>query len=100
MLQGDIKINDVMIGGWTATRRLSTEKGEFRHYDCTLNYRGLDGYQYEAKWEIWGVHGSNGAISLAARVLQEGMVKARRVENTTLKDDALDVMSNVLKGVQ
>lgn len=97
MLHGDIRINDVTIGGWTATRRKTTEKSQFRHYDCTLNYRGLDGYQYEAEWEIWGIHKSNGAISLAARVLHEGMTKARRVENTTLKEDALDVMGKRLQ---
>lgn len=96
MLSGDIRINDTKFGQWTA-RRIG-QKGAFRDYHCTLTYRGLDGYNYHAAWEIWGVSENNGAISLAARVLFEGMNKAERVENTTLKEDALDVMSKALNG--
>lgn len=97
MLHGNVEVNNVVIGEWTATRRHTTTKRQFNTYDCTLWYRGLDGYNYRAEWEIWGIHKGNGAISLAARVLHEGMTKARRVENTTLKEDALDVMSKRLQ---
>jgi hypothetical protein len=77
MLHGPIELNHVVIGEWTATRK-NTPKQEFNIYACTLWYRGTDGYIYEAEWEIWGVHGGNGAISLAARVLLEGNMKAKR----------------------
>jgi hypothetical protein len=95
MLSGDIKINDTVIGHWTATRK--SHKGEFRDYDCTLEYRGLDGYMYEAKWEIWAVHNRNGAISLAARVLHEGMVKAKRRFSGTETTDAIELIHRRLQ---
>lgn len=98
MLHGEVKINNVVIGEWSAIRRKGPVGEQFRTYDCWLEYRGTDGYMYEATWVIWGEGHMNGAISLAARVLREGMTKAERVENTTLKDDALDVMSRALNG--
>lgn len=82
MLHGDIRVNDVVIGEWTATNK--THKVEqFRAYDCTLWYRGTDGYIYEAAWEIWGHLRGDGAITLGERVLKEGRHRAkRRMVNT------------------
>lgn len=76
MLHGDIKVNGSLIGQWTAVNKDNTHK-QFRRYDCTLWYRGLDGYLYEAEWELWG-HGSPGAIGLAERVLREGKFRAKK----------------------
>jgi len=77
MLHGEIKINDQVIGEWTATN-VGTRHG-FAVYACTLTYQGLDGYSYHAEWNVWGQARRNGAVSLAARVLQEGMSHAKRV---------------------
>ena len=84
MLSGNVEMNGIVIGEWTATRRNPDSKpDQFNDYWCTLWYRGLDGYIYEADWEIWAVGHRNGAISLAARVLFEGMNKAKkRIPNT------------------
>lgn len=79
MLHGDVRINDHLIGEWTATRQRATEKGQFVNYDCTLVYTALDGYTYKAEWVLIGQGRQNGGISLAARVLTEGMGKAKRV---------------------
>lgn len=75
MLHGDIRINDVVIGEWTATH----EKGdEFRYYNCTLWYENTDGYVYEAEWEMWGHLKGDGAVTLAERVLKEGRHRAKK----------------------
>jgi hypothetical protein len=81
MLHGDVRINDIVIGEYKATN-IGVTDGHAR-YDCWISYRGLDGYMYEAKWQIWGVFKGNGAISLASRVLREGMTKAKRVYPNT-----------------
>lgn len=78
MLHGKVEINHQEIGTWTATNMRNRDDG-FADYDCTIEYRGMDGYTYAAQWEIWGNHRGNGAIALAARVLGEGMTKAKRV---------------------
>lgn len=80
MLHGDVRINDYVIGEWQAVRRQDKEKANFPNYDCTLTYQGLDGYNYKAEWVLIGQGRGNG-ISLAARVLTEGLGIARRVYN-------------------
>jgi hypothetical protein len=77
MLHGNVELNHVVIGEWTATRTGTTKK-EFNDYHCTIWYRGTDGYLYTHDWHIWGMHSGNGAFSLAARVLQEGNAHAKR----------------------
>lgn len=77
MLHGNVELNGTVIGQWTATRT-GPVKHEFNDYFCTIWYRGTDGYLYERQWHIWGHHAGNGAFSLAARVLQEGGMHAKR----------------------
>lgn len=82
MLHGTVGINNQEIGTWTATNKGNRSDG-FANYDCTIEFRGMDGYTYAARWEIWGQSRTNGAIALAARVLQEGMSRAKRLSPVT-----------------
>lgn len=76
MLHGDIKMNGVVIGEWTAAH--DGQFQDFRTYQCTLWYRKTDGHIYEAEWEMWGHHKGDGAVTLAERVLKEGRHKAKK----------------------
>lgn len=80
MLGGTFELNGVRFGYWAATNR-TYHIGDYADYDCTLEYRGTDGALYRADWIIYSVYRKNGAISLAARVLQEGIFKAEKVTN-------------------
>ena len=79
MLSGDIKVNGTLIGEWYATRA-SHDRRDFNDYECHLKYRDIQGYPCEAHWFMHGQGHVNGAVSLAARVLSEGMAKAKRVK--------------------
>lgn len=78
MISGDIKINDVALGGWSA-ENVGTHEG-FATYDCTLWYTDNKGYANKARWRLFGHNRADGAVSLAARILLEGMT---RVYGTT-----------------
>jgi len=71
MLHGEIKVNDVTVGEWSAVRKAEHEG--FAEYECRLLYRNVSGYLQEAQWTLRGHAVGNGPISLGARVLQEGM---------------------------
>lgn len=71
MLHGEIKVNEQVIGEWTAVR--IQEIDGFCDYDCHMTYTNMAGYPMEAAWTLRGHAMGNGAVSLAARVLSEGM---------------------------
>lgn len=77
MLHGEIKMNHVVIGEYTAVHHRDYQG--YRDYKCTIWYRHTDGYIYEAEWDMWGRHFKpDGAISLAAKVLMDGYKKAKK----------------------
>lgn len=82
MLHGEIKVNDVVIGTWTAART-NSKINNFGEYDCHVTYRDTQGYPCEARWRMVGQAHSNGALSLAARVLMEAgaHIQRKRVDN-------------------
>lgn len=81
MLHGDIRVNGILIGEWTAVRQNNTQK-DFNDYRCEINFRDVQGYPCHAEWHMTGHRYGDGAVMLAARVLSEGMAKARRTRPT------------------
>jgi len=77
MLHGEVKMNNVVIGEWKAEH--VRDYDGYRDYDCEIWYRHTDGYLYEARWNMWGRHHKgDGALSLAAKVIQQGQLKATK----------------------
>lgn len=80
MLHGEVKVNGNVIGEWKAVRQ-TMDANQFNNYNCFIRFQDMQGYTNEARWELIGHGFGNGAISLAARVLREGMTKAKRIES-------------------
>jgi hypothetical protein len=76
MLHGDIKVNNVVVGEWTAVRK-SHDLRDFNDYHCTMEYRNMQGRLMEAEWDLRGQSVVNGAAGLAARVLSEGIARLK-----------------------
>lgn len=77
MLSGTLELNGIKFGEWTATNTDHRNR-EYADYWCTLWYRGTDGVVYTADWMIYHVWRHNGAVSLAARILTDGIYRARK----------------------
>lgn len=80
MIEGTLDIGGNEIGRWTAARgeRLYGEyKDTYYEYNCTLDYRGTDGYPYHAEFPVPHRYG-DGALVLAAKVLIQGHLKKKR----------------------
>lgn len=82
MLHGDIRVNDVVVGKWTAVRK-TADLRDFNEYHCTLEYRNMKGYMEYAEWDLIGHFNGNGALTLAARVLREGIPQLKVKPLTT-----------------
>ena len=87
MLHGEIKLNDQLIGEWTAVRKKrfyphehDDEGGPYHRYDCTIEYRDMQGYLMRANFPVWHRFG-DGAMRLASRVIAIGYDKAKRVRD-------------------
>ena len=81
MLHGEIKVNNIVIGEWKAVRKQQRAQ-EFNDYECFLYYRDVQGYPCEAHWTLHGHEYNGGAVGLAARVLSEGLSRAKRTRPT------------------
>lgn len=79
MLHGEVKVNHTVVGEWRAVRQ-TMDTNEFNNYDCYIEFRDMKGCLNEARWELIGHAYVNGAMSLAARVIHEGMTRAKRKE--------------------
>jgi hypothetical protein len=97
MLHGEIKVNNIVIGEWKAVRR-SHDLRDFNDYDCYLTYRNMAGYPMEAAWVMQGHAHNNGAVSLAARVLMEGMTRLK-VKPMERDEEALDLIVRKMRGI-
>lgn len=71
MLHGDIQINHVVIGKWTACN--VRDRAGFADYECTLELRNQKGRMEYATFILEGHQKGGGALSLAARVMTTGM---------------------------
>lgn len=69
MLHGEIKVNEIVIGEWTAEREEPVAL-DVHMYACTVKYRNLAGYPLRADFRVKHRH-SNGAVALAAHILSE-----------------------------
>lgn len=81
MIEGTLDIGGNEIGRWTAARadRYGTMYGDtYYNYNCTLDYRGTDGYPYHAEFQVVHRYG-DGAVVLAGKVLFAGQTKLKRV---------------------
>lgn len=75
MLHGEIKVNNVEIGRWTAVRKeeVGLDKANpMYRYECHMDYRNSAGYPMEAAFEVRHNY-KDGAVLLASKVLLQGM---------------------------
>ena len=69
MLHGEIKVNDIVVGDWTAVRAEQVAL-DVHMYDCTVKYRNLAGYPLRGDFRVRHRY-SNGAVALSAHILSE-----------------------------
>lgn len=82
MIHGDIRLNDVVFGRWTADRARKIPAASGHHlyqYTCTYEMRGQDGYMRVADFTL--MHDPfHGPGVLAAAVIIEGERQAKNQE--------------------
>lgn len=77
MLHGEIKVNDMAIGEWSATRGDSVGDGH-HFYNCHVMYWDLQGYKRLAEFTVVYAE-QDGAVVLAGKVLTESVHRLNRV---------------------
>lgn len=78
-LHGEIKVNDLVIGGWEAQRttpRLDKDKrdGENYTYRCKVWRRMEDGKEWREEFEVRHWY-EDGALELASKVLRQAAMR-------------------------